>query len=353
MYIDDTKTKIHQSTSETELNMPTSIIDRISKELKHKTKQKANSNSSMTILYIKSLFLLLCSLMFSSFYYLSLKVNIYTKPSTSITIFIFGLSQMVISLLFCYIDNIDISLDRNFNRNDIDELLLRSFCEFLSNTMMIMTLSAMRIVSAMTVFYLSPIIKTFIVLKQKMDSIKKFDKLCYVFSFVVVIIFILQDFYERNKKENFIDDILGTVLAMITAVLSAVTSLSERKTKNEFHPYIVNFVSGIFAVSTSPILMNIQQCNFTSLSLSDCLLIFVSTVSFFFTCYYRQKYMQSGFLMSKSGVNYIVLGLAYVFSIFVLDEPVTLSDILASIIAMLVNFYSNLRLELSENEDNL
>ena len=63
--------------------------------------------------------------------------------------------------------------------------------------------------------------------------------------------------------------------------------------------------------------------------------------------------MQSGFLMSKSGVNYIVLGLAYVFSIFVLDEPVTLSDILASIIAMLVNFYSNLRLELSENEDNL
>ena len=238
MYIDDnntTNTKIHQSTSETELNMPTSIIDRISKELKHKTKQKAYSNSSMKIIYIKSLFLLLSSLMFSSFYYLSLKVNIYTKPSTSITIFLFGLSQMILSLLFYYIDNIDISLEKNFNRNDIDELLLRSFCEFLTNTLTIMTLSNMRIVSAMTIFYLSPIIKTFIVLKQKMDSIKKFDKLCYVFSLVVVIIFILQDFYEKNKKENFIDDIIGTLLAMFTAIISAVTSLSERKTKNEFH----------------------------------------------------------------------------------------------------------------------
>ena len=347
--------------SETDLsNQPTSIIDRISKEIKHKKKKIKEANANIKIQSNKSKFLLLTYIFIYSLYLLSIKIIVYPKnqnsneyPSLSIIVFFMGIFQIIFSLIFMKIDHIDITKTKNFNKNEIDELIFRALVEFINILFILLSLSNMRIVSSITIFLLSPIIRTFILLKQKMDQIKKFDKLCYAFLFVVCLIYLMQDFYiEEEKKENFIDNYIGTVYCMISAVTIALTSISEKKTCNDFHPYVIVFVSGLFGVSISPIWMNIQGVSF-DVTPSDCTLFVFSAFCFFFMFYYNQKFVQMSFFLNKSGLNYITIVLGYGFSIFILDEPITLSDILASVISILVNFYSKIRLEISENEDDL
>lgn len=341
-------------------NQPTSIIDRLSREIKHKEKKIKETNANIKIQSNKSKFLLLTYILINSLYLLSIKIIVYPKnqnndeyPSLCIIVFFMGLFQIIFSLIFIKIDHIDITKDKNFNKNEVDELIVRAFSEFINILFILCSLSNMRIVSSITIFLLSPIIRTFILLKQKMDRIKKSDKLCYAFSFLVCLIFLMQDFYiEEEKKENFIDNYKGTVYSMISAVTIALTSISGKKTCNDFHPYIIVFVSGLFCVSISPIWMNIQGVSL-DVTTSDYTLFVFSSFCFFFMFYYNQKFVQMSFFLNKSGINYIIIGLGYGFSIFILDEPITLSDILASVISILVNFYSKIRLEISENEDDL
>ena len=181
-----------------------------------------------------------------------------------------------------------------------------------------------------------------------MDPIENYDKLCYICSLLVCLIFLLQVVYKENFKDNF----KGTCYSIITAISMGISSLSERKTCNEFHPYIISFVVGLFGVSICPLWMSVVNADL-DIGSNEVMLFTFCGICFFFKFYYEQKYLQlMQNTMSFSNNYFVIIIIGYLFGMLVLGETVTIIDVVASLIAILVNYYSQVRLELSENQDD-
>ena len=335
---------------------PTSIIDRLSKELKNKKRQKKEVNVHLSIQMIKNVFYLICNILFYSLYLLSIKILFYLQTlnmnqvhiTSSVVLFFIGFYQVLLSSLLMKVDHLQITKPKVFNKSEVDELILRGVFEFVNNIFLVLSLSHMRLASAVTIFFLSPIIRTFMYLKQKMDPIENYDKLCYICSLLVCLIFVLQVVYKENFKDNF----KGTCYSIITAISMGISSLSERKTCNEFHPYIISFVVGLFGVSICPLWMSVVNADL-DIGCNEVMLFTFCGICFFFKFYYEQKYLQlMQNTMSFSNNYFVIIIIGYLFGMLVLGEAVTVIDVVASLIAILVNYYSQIRLELSENQDD-
>lgn len=331
---------------------PTSIIDRLSKEIKHKEKKLKETKTNTKIQIIKAKFFLLSYVLLFTLYLLVIKILVLplsSNPSSIIIVFFIGVLHIIISSIFMKIDHIDISKPKMFNKKKIDELLIRSFIEYLKNVFIVLSLKNMRLAPSITIFFLSPTIRTYITLKQKMDRVKKFDKLRYALGFLVCFVFLFQTF---SQKEKALDNYYGTIFAMIVALFFAVGYVTDQKTCFEFHPYIIMFTSGIFAVSLGPIWMSCYSIQF-SVGYYEVGLMCMGGLCNFLSFYFRQKNMKWTNISNLSSLNYLTILLGYAFGFLVLEEGVTMSDLLGSVITGGVHYFSNLRLESSENEDDL
>ena len=293
---------------------PTSIIDRLSKELKNKKRQKKEVNVHLSIQMLKNVFYLICNILFYSLYLLSIKIlfclqTLHTNHvhiTSSVVLFFIGFYQVLLSSLFMKVDHLQITKPKVFNKSEIDELILRGVFEFVNNIFLVLSLSHMRLASAVTIFFLSPIIRTFMYLKQKMDPIENYDKLCYICSLLVCLIFVLQVLYKENSSEYFKDNFKGTCYSIITAISMGISSLSERKTCNEFHPYIISFVVGLFGVSICPLWMSVVNADL-DVGSNEVMLFTFCGICFFFKFYYEQKYLQLMQNTMSSSNNYFVI----------------------------------------------
>lgn len=337
------------------LHQPTSIIDRLSQVLELEEKKTKVSRTTIKIQTIKTVFYSCISTLIYDLFLLTTKTLMFhqytNKPSLSIMVFFLSFYQVLISIILMKINHIDISFNKVFNKAEVDELIIRCFIEFLQNVFTLLSLSNMRLLSAVTIFFLSPIIRAYIVLKQKMDEIKKSDKICYLLSLIVCLIFLGQDCYVIDN-ENFRDTIKGTLYTIVATVLIALNALTEKKTCNEFHPYVILFVTGLLGVSFAPIMMS-AACNEFKVGIGEFVLLCICGVSLFFSDYYHQKFTQMSLLINKTSTNYTTIAMGYLLSIGVLDETVTVWDAVASLISIYVNYQTKLRLEICENEDDL
>lgn len=343
----------HQSTPL--LNQPTNILHRLSLDLELEEKKTIVSQTTIKIQSIKTTFYSCIATLIYNLYLLTTKTLIFYQnsniPSLSIMVFFLSFYQVLISIILMKIDHIDISSTKVFNKTEVDELIMRCFIEFLQTVFTLLSLSNMRLLSAVTIFFLSPIIRAYIVLKQKMDEIKKLDKICYCLSLIVCLIFFSQDCYVIDN-ENFRDTIKGTLYTIIATVLIALNAITEKKTCNEFHPYVILFVTGLLGVSFSPIMMS-AACNEFKVGIGEFVLLCICGVCGFFSGYYNQKFTQMNLLLNKTSSNYSTIAMGYLLSIGVLDETVTIWDTVASLLSIYVNYQTKLRLEICENEDDL
>jgi drug/metabolite transporter (DMT)-like permease len=168
----------------------------------------------------------------------------------------------------------------------------------------------------------------------------------------VIFIFLFQDFSYWEYDQPFDDTLTGVICSVIAAILNSINYIMDKKICYEFHSYTILFVTGVFSTVISPILMAISGDKFY-MDIVNFTLFFLFGASSFFGFYFTHKSIEAHSLLNNSSLNYIIIGIVYFNSIIVLEEPFTLNDVIASCIAIIVNYYTKIRLEDCENEDNL
>lgn len=305
---------------------------------------------------IKSTYLQIASAIFFSLTLLFIKILNHglkiIQHHSSTTSFFCGFYMNIFSIMFIKLDGIDITIKGKCNM-DIDYLLIRCFSGFLSTYFTIITLNHMRLVSAFTIIYLSPVLTTYFIIKQKMENIKQVDKVCHILSLVIILAFCIQDFTDENDLDprSFDDSLIGIVCSLIVAGMNSVNNILDRKILYEFHSYTILLVTGLFSVIISPILISWSKEEF-NVNTTNFALFFLLGSCCFFGSYFTHKSLEVCSWLNNSSSNYLTVSLIYLYSFIVLDEPLTVTDVLASCFAVIVNYYTKLRMEDCENEDN-
>lgn len=304
--------------------------------------------------FSKSLYMICCSIMFNTFTLLILKILFHSHhkfaDSNNTVNFFIGFFQIIISLIFLKTDKIDLSLKKHFNQGETDYLLIRSILGFLFNHFTICAMRNMRMVSAITIIFLSPIITTFIIMAKHRETFKKNDKISICVCILVIAIYLIRD--KDNDDDYISDNIKGIIYSTIAAVLYAVNNVIDRKINNEFHSYVVTFVIGVYTVIISPIFMFFNNDKFM-INVTIFVLYFILGMSWFFGFYFNYKIIELNSLLVNSQLHYISIALVYFFSFFVLNERFGIFDIIISLIIIVVNFFAKIRMEECEQDDNL
>jgi drug/metabolite transporter (DMT)-like permease len=305
--------------------------------------------------FSKSLYMICCSILFNTFTLLILKILFHSHhkfaDSNNTVNFFIGLFQILISLTFLKIDKIDLSLRKHFNQRETDYLLIRSILGFLFNHFTICAMRNMRMVSAITIIFLSPVFTTFIIMSKHRETFKRNDKISICMCVSVIVIYLLRD-KDNNDDDYISDNMKGIIYSVIAAVLNSVNNVIDRKINNEFHSYVVTFVIGVYTVILAPIFMFFNSDEFI-INLTIFSLYFILGMSWFFGFYFNYKSIDLNSLLINSHLHYISIGLVYFFSFFVLNENFGFFDIFISLLIIVINFFAKIRMEECEQDDNL
>ena len=299
---------------------------------------KINNFKNLSLIS-KSYFCLLISIFFRSIFFLLIKVlilSINMNPSVNVIIFNLNFCQIFFSIIFIKIEHIDLENQKVFNLNQIDELIMKGVMNYCLNIFIIYSLVYNNYLNTIVFFYLSPIILSYIYLKQKMDNIKKIEKKNYLLALLVCIIFFIKNFK-------------GTFFSIFSSILLALNQLIDPKTCNNYHPYIINFVSNAIGLIITPILMSINNDLFT-IGYCENLLFFILSFCSFYSFYYKQKSIQFNQNIYRSNFNYISIILGYFYSFFILKEKIDILIVIGSIMIIFINYYT--KISIAENEDD-
>jgi drug/metabolite transporter (DMT)-like permease len=318
------------------------------------TKKVPMSFSYPRSYYSKSLYMICSSIMFNTFTLLILKILFHSHhkfaDSNNTVNFFIGFFQIIISLTFIKVDKIDLSLKKHFNQSETDYLLIRSILGFLFNHFTICAMRNMRMVSAITIIFLSPVITTFIIMTKHRETFKRNDKISICMCVFVIIVYIIRD---RDNDTDLVDDNLkGIIYSVIAAILNAVNNVIDRKINNEFHSYVVTFVIGIYTLIFAPVFMFFNSDKFI-INMTILILYFILGMSWFFGFYFNYKTIELNSLLINSQIHYLSIALVYFFSMFVLNEQFGFIDIFSSCVIIVINFFAKIRMEECEQDDNL
>jgi drug/metabolite transporter (DMT)-like permease len=210
----------------------------------------------------------------------------------------------------------------------------------------------MRLISAVSLIYLSPMITTFLIMLRNREKIKPNDKIFFIFSILVILIFLFQDLFDETETNNEIvkDYVKGIIYSLIAAGLNSINVILDKKVCNEFHSYVILFVTGAVSIIISPIFMALFYDRI-HLSTRNFSVYFLLGVSCFFKFYFTHKSIEVNSFIINSPIQYLTIGSAYVCAFVIFDEPITLLDLLASALILFINFYSKSRLEDCEDDE--
>jgi drug/metabolite transporter (DMT)-like permease len=305
---------------------------------------------------LKSIYLLMVSIIFTSLTLLFIKIlfSCHSKihnSANSINFFC-GLCLFIFSLIFLKVDQINLDIKKNFNKSEFDFLLIRSLLGFFSIYFTIVSLENMRLNSAVSIIYLSPMISTYIIMLKNREKFKPNDKIFFIFALFVIFIFLFQDFDDATEKDEEIekDSAKGVVFSLIAAGLNSINNILDKKVCAEFHSYVILFVTGAISIILSPIFMAIyhDRAYMSTRNLSVYILLGVSC---FFKFYFTHKSIEINSFIINSPIQYLTIGLTYVYSFLIFDEPITFYDVFASGLIILINFYSKSRMEDCEDDE--
>ena len=129
----------------------------------------------------------------------------------------------------------------------------------------------------------------------------------------------------------------------------ALNQLIDPKTCNNYHPYIINFISGVIGLIFTPILMSFNNDSFT-IGYCENMLFFILSFCNFYSFYFKQKSIQFNQNIYRSNINYILIILGYFYSFFILEENIDILFVVGCMIIIFINYYS--KISIAENEDD-
>jgi drug/metabolite transporter (DMT)-like permease len=260
-----------------------------------------------------------------------------------------GLYLLILAIVLLKIDNIDLSLRKNFNSSETDYLLIRCILGFFVNHFTILALSKIRLISSVTILSLAPVYSTYLIMKKQRETFIKGDKLSMLLCIVTMGLSFLNYTTGEDDKSDYFK---GVIYALIAAILTAINNVIDKKINGEFHSYVILFVIGLYTVIITPIFIFFTGESF-KISPNVLWVYLIIGASCYFGFYFNFKIIETNHLLINSPIHFTAIGLSYLYTAIVLNEGFSIIDLVAGILIIALNIFSKVRMEECEHEDNL
>ena len=288
---------------------------------------------------IKSDYLLTISILYYSIFLLLAKIITSIKlpeiPPTSIILFLIYFHEIIFSVVFMSIDHIDVT--NNFDTKDLYHYLIHIFLEYIKLFLIIKGLRHLRLLSFILIIYLNPLLTSLIILKQKMEEIKRMDRI-----FIILAIFVI--FYQFLFFDK-----LGAIYSTFLLIMISFTNTRDYKTAINFHVYFLIFGTAIIGVAISSLIMGIQEGNL-NISNSQYLCILVLCFAHFFHLYFTVKYIKRKSENVRRKIINAILPIVLVFSYFIFGDKYNYSMYFTVCLSLSAHIYGKIKLEAMDND---
>jgi drug/metabolite transporter (DMT)-like permease len=268
--------------------------------------------------------------------------------SNVINLFV-GFYMLTLAVILLKVDNIDLSLRKNFNSSETDYLLIRCISGFFVNHFTILALSKIRLISSVTILSLSPVYSTYIIMKKQRETFIKSDQLSIFLSLLAMGLSFLNHSTDEDDSSDYFK---GVIYAFLATLLTAINNVIDKKITSEFHSYVVLFVIGLYTIIITPIFILITGVAFR-LSPNMLWIYLMIGTSCFFGVYFNYKTIETNPLLINSPLHFMAIGLSYLYTVIILNEGFSLIDLFTGILIVALNIFSKVRMEECEHEDNL
>jgi hypothetical protein len=262
--------------------------------------KKENNKELENKINVKKIFYNLTYSLYFSLYLLCLKIlfnfpmpNI---PNLGTSLFIISFNNVVLSILFIIIDQIDYLEYLNFKK------IIDHFFKMIINTISILltikSLQKINLINFILLINLKPIILSFYNAIKNNMTYKSMDTLCYfLFCFILISEFMLE-----NK--------VSIIFVFILIMLNTSESIFKLDRIKAFHSYFLILGSSILGISISPIIMVLNR-DILIISFSQYLLYLIISLAYFFNLYFLSKYNKYSF-----GLKFKIFSLIFFYSLF-------------------------------------
>ena len=299
-----------------------------------------NNKNKIKTKGIKKNFLFIISYIYYSLYLLFLKTLLVTstpeKPTVSVSLFIIFFNNLLLSMIFMKLDHIIIT--NNFNYKEIGDYILKIIINFLKILLTIKSLEHINLLSLVLIINLSPVVMSYINLRQKNAPNKFIDKVFYTITIIICV-------YELSYQ-----NIISILCSICLMILFGFSSFIEQKTSNNFHPYIIIFGSSIIGIAISQLFICIKTENLY-ISLTQYVLFILICFSFFLNNYFECKYNKYFNWQQQQRFSIIELTiLTIVYSKFILKEKNRYNTPISIVLSLLTNIYGKIRINSTGDE---
>lgn len=292
----------------------------INKQLKHEIK-------------VKKVFYFLTASIYFSLYLLCLKIlfnlPIAIIPPLGTSLFIISFNNVVLSILFIILDQIDYSEYLSFKRvlNNFPKIIIK----FITILLTIKSLEKINLLTFITLIYMKPIIISFLKIREINKSYSSIDILCYfLFCFIYISEFLLE-----NK--------ISIIFTLLLIAINILDSHYKLKNIRSLHPYFINFGSSIIGFSISPIIMALNKDKLI-FSFSQYLLFLIISLTYYFSIYFISKFRKYHFGQKfKIFSLFLIYFLFFIYSVLLLREGNDSLKFIFFMVSFFINIYAIFR----------
>ena len=278
---------------------------------------------------IKKKFYLLISIFYFSLYLLCLKISLKLSmpniPALGVSSFIINFNNLLISLIFMKLDQINIKEYLYFDIKG--NYFLKITFDYIKILLTIKSLQNLKLFTFIVILITNPLLGSYISIKENNKSIIPLD-LFYYFIFLFIIII---EFLEHNKIS-----IICIIILMILNTFIACTKITIIK---NIHSYIIDFGSSLIGIAISPILMSLN-INSLNISFSQYLLYTIISFTYFLNHYFENKYGYYSLGQEYQICSNVIIVCLYVlYSNFLLREDNNLKSYTILIFSLVINIW--------------
>ena len=284
---------------------------------------------------IKIRFYVIISIFYFSLYLLCLKMSLQLSmpeiPSLGVSSFIISFNNLLISVLFIKLDQINFSDFISLEK--FGSYAVKINFNYIRILLTIKSLQHIKLLSFIVILNMTPLIVSYISIRENNKAYKASDSFYYFLFFIIC----LSEFIVHNK--------ISTLCTFILIIINTFTSMTRNNIVKNIHSYLIDFGSSVIGVAISPLIMSLNEDSL-NISISQYLLFTIICFTYFLNHYFESKFtdysLGQGYQMT---LNAIIIFLCIIYSNFILRETNHLNSYLYLGLSFIINIYGKLRIE--------
>ena len=328
------KSSIDEEKSEFNLNnYPESDLEN-QININNNNKKPKHKDFQEKIKDIKLKFYVLISFLYFSLYLLCVKIalnlSIPETPALGVSLFLISFNNLILSLLFIKLDQVTYP---KFLKFKIGNFFLKILFNYIRILLVLKSLKHLNLLSFIIIINMTPLIISYITIRENNQSFKISDSICYFIFFIICS----SEFIVHNK--------ISMLCTFTLMIINTFIYLAKINVMRNIHSYIIDFGSSLIGIAFSPLLMSING-DYLNISISQYILFLIICFTYFLNHYFESKFIYNSLGQKlKIFSNIFIVCLYILYSNFLLRENNHLNSYLFLGLSFFINMHARLRID--------